>query len=131
MRLSAALVETVCRMRAAMWGVATKCTIPSNKSSNPLPLSNRTRVDVDICRAFYFLSSTFYFLRRNANCEAASFSVSFCAALRTSFGTHLGNGVTSNLCLPAGVCVSLTAASLCLENRPANLTRAGHSRRWT
>ena len=31
-----------------MWGVATKCTIPSNKSSNPLPLSNRTRVDVDI-----------------------------------------------------------------------------------
>ena len=68
--------------------------------------------------------------RRNANCEAASFSVSFCATSRISFGTHSGNGVTSSLCLPAGVCTSLTAASLCLENRPANVTRAGHRRRW-
>src|SRR5258708_39627379 len=59
--------------------------------------------------------------RRNANCEAASFSVSFCATSRISFGTHSGNGVTSSLCLPAGVCTSLTAASLCLENVPANL----------
>jgi hypothetical protein len=33
--------------------------------------------------------------------------------------------------LPAGVCTSFKAASLCLENRPANETRAGHIRRWT
>ena len=42
-----------------MCGVATKCTIPSNKSSNPLPLSNRARVDVVIYGTFYFLLFTF------------------------------------------------------------------------
>jgi spore coat protein A, manganese oxidase len=36
--------------------------------------------------------------------------------------------VISNLCLPAGVCTSFKAASLCSENRPANETRAGHIR---
>src|SRR4029450_11627870 len=60
--------------------------------------------------------------RTTANCEAASFSVSFCAACRTSVGTQSGNGVTSNLCLPAGVWTSFKGASLCLENRPANET---------
>src|SRR5207248_1552869 len=59
MRLSAARVEALFRIRSAMWGVATKCTIPSNKSSNPLPLSNRTRVGVVISSTFYF----FTFLR--------------------------------------------------------------------
>src|SRR5439155_18209696 len=67
--------------------------------------------------------------RTSANCEAASFSVSFCAASRTSVGTQAGNGVTKSLCLPAGVCTSFKAASRCLENRPANETRAGHIRR--
>src|SRR5438552_3856599 len=61
--------------------------------------------------------------RTSANCEAASFSLSFSAARRTSLGTQSGNGVTKSLCLPAGVCTSFKAESLCLENRPANETR--------
>src|SRR5437762_11086492 len=62
--------------------------------------------------------------RTRANCEAASFSVSFCAACRTSAGAQSGKGVTKSLCLPAGVCTSFKAESLGLENRPANETRA-------